>query len=212
MLLVTEAAERYNRVNGTQRPPHESWVVQPDQNAVAGNEAMLNVARSLTLVGLFASAATLWIYFADMPTMKLCARKTPSVCQSVIVSTYGSVAKIPLPAIGLFGFAVVLGLLLFAEGRRALRVQQVLALAGALAGAVLLGIQIGPLGQLCLFCVIADVAAIALGSVLAISRLTDQGRDRHLSGADRRTWIFLGALALFVSLPAWIIAGAFEAC
>jgi uncharacterized membrane protein len=173
---------------------------------------MLTCARSLTLVGLFGSAATLWIYFADMPTMKLCARKTPSVCQSVIVSTYGSVLKIPLPALGLIGFSVVMGLMLFAEGRRPLMLQLMLAVAGALAGGVLMAIQIGPLGRLCLFCVIADVAAIALGSVLAISRLTGQGLNNHLSGADRRRWVFLGALAVLLSLPAWIIAGSFEAC
>jgi hypothetical protein len=68
--------------------------VRSDQNAVAGSEAMLNCARSLTLVGLFASAATLWIYFAGMPTMKLCERTTPSVCQGVIVSAYGSVGSV----------------------------------------------------------------------------------------------------------------------
>jgi uncharacterized membrane protein len=172
---------------------------------------MLNYARSLTLVGLFASAATLWIYFAGMPTMKLCMRRTPSVCQSVIVSTYGSVLKIPLPVLGLFGFSIVMVLVVFGERRWSL-LQLVLGVAGAIAGAVLLAIQIGPLGRLCLFCVIADVAAIALGCVMAIRRSIGQGLDNQLSAADRGKWVFLAVLALFLSLPAWIIVGSFEAC
>jgi uncharacterized membrane protein len=191
--------------------PASERVVRPHQKAVGGIEAMLNCVRSLTLVGLFASAATLWIYLAGMPTMKLCARKTPSVCQSVIVSTYGSVLRIPLPVLGLFGFATVLGLTLFAEERWSL-LQLVFGVAGAIAGAVLLAIQIGPLGRVCLFCVIADVVAIALGCVIAISRMTGQGLDNHLSAANRARWAFLGVLALFLSFPAWIIAGSFEAC
>jgi uncharacterized membrane protein len=171
---------------------------------------MLNGARALTLAGLFASAATLWIYLAGMPTMKLCARKTPSVCQSVIVSTYGSALTIPLPVLGLFGFAVM-GLTLFAEGRWAL-LQLVLGVAGAIAGAVLLAIQLGPLGQLCLFCVIADVAAVALGCVIALGRLTSRRLDGQLSAAARRKWTLLGVFAFMLSVPAWIIAGWFEAC
>jgi uncharacterized membrane protein len=180
------------------------------QGAVAGYEAVLNGARALTLVGLFASAAALWIYLAGMPTMKLCARTTPSACQSVIVSTYGSVLTIPLPVIGLLGFAVM-GLTLFAKGRWAL-LQLVLGVAGAIAGAVLLAIQLGPLGQLCLFCVIADVAAVALGCVIALGRLTGQRLDSQLSTAARRKWAWRGVLAFMLSVPAWLIAGWFEAC
>jgi uncharacterized membrane protein len=172
---------------------------------------MLNCARALTLVGLFASAATLWIYLAGMPTMKLCARTTPSVCQSVIVSTYASALKIPLPVIGLFGFAIFMGLMLFPERSWSL-LQLALGFAGAFAGAVLLAVQIGSLGQLCLFCVIADVAGIALGCVIALGRLTGQRLDSHPSAAERRKWALLGVLAFFLSVPAWIIAGWFEAC
>jgi uncharacterized membrane protein len=142
--------------------------------------------------------------------MKLCSRKTPSLCESVIVSTYGSVLNMPLPVLGLCGFTFVMALLVFSEGKWAL--QLVLGVAGAIAGAALLAIQVGPLGQLCLFCVITDVAAIALGCVIAIRRLTGQRLDNPLSAMGRRKWVFLAFLSLFASLPAWIIVGAFEAC
>jgi uncharacterized membrane protein len=172
---------------------------------------MLNFARALTLVGLFASAATLWIYLAGMPTMKKCERTTPSVCQSVIVSTYGSILKTPLPVIGLFGFAIVMGLTLLPEGGWSL-LRLVLGFAAVIPGGLLLAVQIGPLGRLCLFCVIADVAAAALGCVIAHSRLTGQRLDSNLSAAERWKWALLGVLAIFLSVPAWIIAGFFEAC
>jgi uncharacterized membrane protein len=172
---------------------------------------MLNGARALTLVGLFASAATLWIYLAGSPTMKLCSRLTPSVCESVVVSTYSSALKIPLPVLGLVGFTIVLGLLIFPE--RSWSVLQLeLGIAGAFAGAVLLAVQIGPLGRFCLFCVIADLAAISLGCVIALGRLIGRRHDSRLSAAERRNWAVLGVLAIFVSVPAWIIAGWFEAC
>jgi uncharacterized membrane protein len=165
----------------------------------------------LTLAGLLASGVTGLIHQAGNASMKMCARLTPTRCQTVIGSPFGSILGVPLPLVGLAGFALVLGLLLYPKSRGAVLLTP-LAVAGVTAGLVLLALQLYVIGSPCLVCVAADVAAVGLGGLLLLARLLPRRAAGDMPRATRWGWVGAAIVAVLLALPVWIIVGTFSLC
>jgi uncharacterized membrane protein len=180
-------------------------------NAHAAGSWPMNMARFLTLVGLLASGVTGLIHQAGNASLKMCARLGSTSCEAVIVSRYGSVLGVPLPLIGLAGFATVLGLLLYPKSRAAVLLTP-LGAAGATAGLVLLTIQWYVIGYHCIVCVVADVAAVGLGGLLLLARLLPRRAAADMPRGTRGGWARAAIVAVLLALPAWIIVGTISVC
>jgi uncharacterized membrane protein len=148
--------------------------------------ARVIVIRVLALVALAASGASL----ADVTLTEPEFCGLESGCGAVTSSVYARPLGVPLPAVGLAGFAVVFGLTLFPAGRTLL----VLRIAAAVAGLVGLGlivVQVAALHQVCPLCLVAD------GSGLAVAGVAFVGRFHETAGPGwpaRVGWI-VGAVA-----------------
>jgi uncharacterized membrane protein len=184
---------------------------QPPANAPAAGPWPLTLARSLTLVGLLASGVAGLIHLTGHASLKMCAPLTPTRCQAVIESPYGTILGVPLPVIGLAGFALVLGLLLYPKSRGAVLLTP-LAVAGAAAGLVLWAIQFDVIGDHCLVCVAADVTAVGLGGVLLLAGPAARRAAADLPVATRRAWVGAAVVAVLLAPTAWIILGTFSVC
>jgi uncharacterized membrane protein len=191
--------------------PSQGPEAQPPASANAAGPWPMTLARFLTLVGLLASGVTGLIHQAGNASLKMCAPLTPTRCETVIVSQYGSILGVPLPVVGLAGFALVLGLLLYPKSRGAILLTP-LAAAGATAGLVLLAIQFYVIGYPCMACVVADGAAVGLGGVLLLAGLLSRRAAADLPPATRRAWVGAAIVAVLLALPAWIIVGTFSVC
>jgi len=171
----------------------------------------MTLARFLTLVGLLASGVTGLIHQAGNASLKMCRPLTPTNCETVIVSQYGSILGVPLPVLGLAGFATVLGLLLYPNSRVAILLTPLTAVA-ATAGSVLLAIQFHVIGTHCIVCVAADVAAVGLGGLVLLARLLPRRALDDLLQATRWWWALAAIVAVLLALPVWIIVGTFSLC
>lgn len=145
------------------------------------------VFRLLTLVGLGVSSALVADYVFEVGTF--CSANDP--CAEVAASPYGEVLGVPLAVIGIVGFAVVLGVSLVPT-RWAATVVRILAVAAGLAGLALLVVQWTVLHQVCPYCVVADLSAVGLGVIAALTR----------PFVDRPAGLWL-----WVGLFAWVWAG-----
>jgi uncharacterized membrane protein len=148
------------------------------------------ILRGLCIVALAASAASLAEQSFGDGTF--CGFE--SGCESVTHSQYGSPFGVPLPYVGVFGFAAILGLTLIG-GRNAIRFARGLAIAAGLAGAALLVIQFAVLGQVCQLCLITDACAIGMGIVAAFALQTEPS-----SNPVRAAWGVLTGLAVATPL------------
>ena len=149
-----------------------------------------DLTRLASLVGLALSAALLGFYVA--PHSGLCGYE--SNCSEVVHSGYGRVLDIPLPLIGLLGFAALL-LTSLSSNARCQRAMPILAGAAGIVGAALLFVQFAVIGRWCRFCLIADISAI----VVAISELGLRLRRPRLPTAA------IGRLL-------WGVSGVFSVC
>jgi protein-disulfide isomerase len=111
------------------------------------------LALIVSLVGFGASLASLIDYVAADPTF--CAE---SGCATVRASAWAHPLGVPMPALGLGFFAVMIALA-FVERPR---LRTVLALAGAAWAIALIAIQAFVIGAWCKLCMIADPIAIVL--------------------------------------------------
>lgn len=112
------------------------------------------VTTALISLGFAVSAALAWEYLGDSGGM--CT--VGGGCDTVRSSPYASLLGIPVPVVGLIYFGL-LAVLLAARRLRALRA---LSAVGALAGAGFLALQGLVIGAFCPWCVVVDLAAIAL--------------------------------------------------
>ena len=115
-------------------------------------------ALGLALIGLGASLASLVDFLAPEPTF--CAA---SGCATVRASAWAHPLGIPMPALGLMFFAVMIALAFVSRPR--LRVA--LALAGGAWAIALIAIQAFVIGAWCKLCMIADPVAIGLAIAVA---------------------------------------------
>jgi predicted DsbA family dithiol-disulfide isomerase/uncharacterized membrane protein len=115
------------------------------------------LALALAVVGLAASAASLYVYVAASPTFCVEAG-----CATVRASAWSHPLGVPMPLIGL-GYFVAMVVLAFVD---APRLRLALAIAGAGAGVGLVLVQAIAIGAWCKLCLIADPAAIGLGAAV----------------------------------------------
>jgi uncharacterized membrane protein/predicted DsbA family dithiol-disulfide isomerase len=154
----------------------------------------LVILRVATLIALAASAALLADYTADSPSF--CSAQ--SGCGAVRASEYARVqlqggSFVPLPALGLIGFAV-----LYAASLVHRRAALSIASFGGAVALWLLWVQAFVLKQFCWLCVTADVSALA-AAVAAWglrSAAFDEGDARRL-----RSWAWWGLGTLALAAP-----------
>jgi protein-disulfide isomerase len=152
----------------------------------------LFLLRLTALVGLGVSAAIYVDYLR--PVSALC--ESGSGCDHVRASPFSHLLGVPVPLIGMAGFALLLGvsLLRHAKGRLP---RLLVALGGAAAAIAFLAIQAFYVGAFCKLCVIVDLAAIAAAAFAVTARRVEVGPTD-----PAKTWI--GAMVLWAVVPlAW---------
>ena len=147
----------------------------------------LPIFRFVSVIGLAASSASL----TDQALGHGSFCSFDSGCEAVTNSAYGKPLGIPLPALGLAGFAAVLGFTLIGRERLSRR----LAHLGALIGFALIVVQFVVLHRACPLCLVADVAAILLG-LLAVTPLP----AGPASARNRAVWFVLAVIAVLIPL------------
>lgn len=143
------------------------------------------------LAGLAASAALCVDYLRPVPVF--CAEG--SSCDAIKHTPFSSLLGVPLPVIGLAGF-LALGAVVLSPGRTARKLQVGLAAGAALAGALLLVLQL-LMGELCPYCVTADSSALL--SLLAASWWLMRGEGQP--GPAWMRWAGPAACAAAAVLP-----------
>jgi protein-disulfide isomerase/uncharacterized membrane protein len=145
------------------------------------------------LLGLSASAALLVDYLHASPVFCSEAGGCEAVKHTALAWPFG----VPMPAFGLFGFAV-LGALVLAPGPLARTLHRLVAIAAGIVGVGLILVQLAML-QICVYCTVVDLSACAACG-LAIWRYK-RGLDLEGPFAVR------GAIvALLVAVPALVLA------
>src|SRR5438876_10491173 len=129
----------------------------------SGTGLHLMITRLFALVGLTVSAVLLG--GALRPGESSCPFDVG--CDAVLGSAYGIILGVPLPVIGVAVFAALFVLSLFPTGRKE-QLGKLLGIAAGVGGVVLLCLQLFRIGQVCPFCVIADVSAV----VIALAEIT----------------------------------------
>ncbi len=141
------------------------------------------VAVVATVIGLAVSAVLL--VDSVRPTPAFCAE---GGCAAVRATGWAKPLGVPLPALGLGFFALMLGLTL--AGPRAATVRAAIAGAGAAGAIGLLVVQGAVIGAWCQHCLIADGAAIALAAAVGL------GRARAWPRRASSTWAFAAVVAV----------------
>jgi uncharacterized membrane protein/predicted DsbA family dithiol-disulfide isomerase len=116
-------------------------------------------AAVLALVGIGVSSALL--VDAMQPEPAFCSAEG---CAAVRATAWARPLGIPMPAIGIGFFTMVLALI--AAGPSVSRARSLVALAGALGAVGLIAVQAFVIGEWCRMCVVVDLAAIALAVVV----------------------------------------------
>jgi predicted DsbA family dithiol-disulfide isomerase len=154
--------------------------------------------RLAAVLALAVSAALLVDYIGRTPTF--CG--PGSGCAAVRGSGYGYVSlfevNLPVPALGLLGFALLLGV---ASTQKLSRWAPLVAAIGGLIGLGLFGLQWLEIGQLCGLCVAVDALGV-LAAICGILQWRGQGDPNQEFGLRRGAWPLLACLALLGPL-AW---------
>jgi uncharacterized membrane protein len=110
---------------------------------------------------------------------------TTGGCETVQSSPYSEIFGLPVAALGLSGYVLVLGAAL-ARGDLARLVGAVVALAAFCFSAYLVVVQLVVIGALCDWCLASDAVTTALAA-LALLRLRSPGDAAHAWNAARRS-------------------------
>jgi uncharacterized membrane protein/predicted DsbA family dithiol-disulfide isomerase len=152
--------------------------------------------RLALLIALGVSAALLIDYLRPLPAF--C--DVGSGCDQVRLSRYSTILGIPLPLLGLLGFAVWMTASLV-QSARARLLTRLLALVAGVTGVLLLLMQALVLKVFCKLCVTVDIATI-IAAVLAL--VPDPKADEP--GARAPRWLWPVATVISMVLPAvWAI-------
>lgn len=164
--------------------------------------------RAAVLVALLGSSALTIDYLSPVPSFCGASGGCSVVRQSSFA--YLGAAHIPLPALGLFSFTVVLTLSLLPGKRR--RAAAPVAIVGGLVAAALIVLQWVAVGAFCSLCLTVDGAALlAAGAAVVFLRSPahpETGDAAAASGAwweplRDSAWIGLGVIAVTAPL-AWV--------
>lgn len=154
--------------------------------------------RLAAVLSLGVSAALLVDYIGRTPTF--CG--AGSGCAAVRGSGYGYVVlselAVPVPALGLLGFAILLGV---ASTRSLSRWAPLFAALGGVIGLGLFGLQWLGIKQLCSLCVTVDALGVA-AAICGILQWRGQGDPNEPFGLSWGAWPLLGVLAVLGPL-AW---------
>jgi predicted DsbA family dithiol-disulfide isomerase len=152
--------------------------------------------RLAAVLALAVSAALLVDYISRTPTF--CG--VGSGCAAV--RRYGYVSlfdlNLPVPAFGLLGFALLLGVALT---RGLLRWTPLVAAVGGVIGLGLFGVQGLKIGQLCSLCVAVDGLAL-IAAICGVLQWRGEGEANEEFGLRRGAWPLLACVALLGPL-AW---------
>lgn len=110
---------------------------------------------------------------------------TTGGCETVQNSPYSEILGLPVAALGLIGYVVLLGAAL-ARGDLARLVGAVVALAAFAFSAYLVAVQVVVIGALCDWCLASDAVTTALAA-LALLRLREPEDRSHACSAARRS-------------------------
>ena len=162
----------------------------------------LVLMRVASLVALLVSATLLVDYLRPVPAF--CG--AGSGCEQIKL-THGFVAGVPIPAIGLLGFFVLIMLSAVPT-----RVSRMLAAVGAVLGGVLgfgfIASQIFWIGSICKYCVVVDTAAIfaAICGVYVIKGLrSSPSLGADIVGLPAASWITFSVAAVLAP-SVWLYA------
>lgn len=154
--------------------------------------------RLAAVLSLAVSAALLVDYISGTPTF--CG--VGSGCAAVRGSGYGYLSigelNLPVPALGMLAFAVLLGAALT---RGLLRWVPLLAGVGGAIGVGLFCLQAVKIGQLCSLCVTVDALSV-IAAICGFLQWNGEGDASQEFGLRWSTWPLLAALALLAPL-AW---------
>jgi uncharacterized membrane protein len=152
----------------------------------------------LRLLAVFALGMCGVILANDLFAGAFCA--FDSGCETVTSSAYSRVLGVPWSAVGVLGFALVLGLALFPQ-RRCFALVPPLALAAGVTGVLLILLQFLVLGQTCNLCLLVDGTAGFLAGVALAGKLPGE----PVSWPRRSAWLGAAAVAIMApSLFAWL--------
>jgi uncharacterized membrane protein/protein-disulfide isomerase len=159
------------------------------------------LARLFALLALAASAALLVDAFRPRP--QLCSFEEG--CETVLTSSFARPCGVPLPVLGVAAFLAYLVLSVLPRTRR---LAWGLGLAAGGAGCALLVIQVAVLGEVCPWCVMTDVSAVAIACCEALG--ARQGRENAIGEEGRlgrALWLAGGTAALALGLTYGAFAG-----
>jgi protein-disulfide isomerase/uncharacterized membrane protein len=167
------------------------------------NRFSLLVFRLAVLVALGVSTALLIDYFRPLPAF--C--DMGSGCAQIHASGRGKLfGFIPIPIIGVVGFAVTMTLSLLA-GERAARLSRLFGILGGIGGIAFLLIQALDLKVFCKLCVAVDSAAIVAALSVLVSAVSKQGSPEPAQSAGETTsasmrWLWPAATMAAMIIPA----------
>jgi uncharacterized membrane protein/predicted DsbA family dithiol-disulfide isomerase len=160
-----------------------------------------HLTRLLALAALAVSSTLLVRYVHPGPG--LCP--FGSDCEQVLASPYGRPLGVPLPVFGILAFGTFFAASLW-PGSPAARLRRYLAAAAGAAGLVLLLLQVFVLGRLCPFCLVVDVAAVAL-AVLEVSDRARTPPGPRPGRAARPAWLLAAVAAVASAVTLGAAAG-----
>jgi len=204
--------------NGSVKPPFAARVALSDVRAhgsesknllrqlpVLARQGWLWV-RLLALAALVASAVLTADYVNDVATY--CAEN--SGCAAVRQSGFGYLAvsgvKVPLPSLGLIGFALLFAGTLINNAEKRRRFVIPVAVLGGVVGLALIAVQAFVIHRFCVWCLVADFSAVlAAGVVLGLYFSQDSVQlESSFRGVRLAPWaLSLLAITLSVVPLAW---------
>ena len=127
----------------------------------------LRIAEAIVAgAGVVVAGYLTWVHFDDAALVCVAG----GGCETVQQSSYAKVAGIPVAALGLGAYALILGLVAWDSPTARLGAATV-ALVGALFGMYLLALQLFVIDATCVWCVANDVVIAPLLAVLTALRL-----------------------------------------
>jgi len=155
------------------------------------------IFRLALLLALGVSAALLIDYLRPLPAF--C--DVGSGCDQVRLSRFGTLWIVPVPAIGLAGFALWMVISLL-EGERARFFTRAMALVAGVTGVLLLLTQAFVIKAFCKLCVTVDIAAIVAAAAVLFARADDEDRSQPAA-----RWLWPAATIITILLPGlWALA------
>jgi len=123
-------------------------------------------AGVVALAGIAVAAYLTWVHFDDDALVCVAG----GGCETVQQSRYAEIASVPVAALGLVAYSLVLGLIVWNTPSARLGAAS-LALIGVVFSMYLLSLQLFVIDAICVWCIVNDVVIAPLLAVLTALRL-----------------------------------------